>query len=204
MSTGKMEYGVAFEVATSVLNHIHPAMDRVEIAGSLRRKKPVVGDVELVAIPADRQRLISLLGEVGQHIKPGVPGVVPWQPKENARYFRVRLSQGINLDLFCGTPNNWGGLFMMRTGSGADQSGNPYNGFTPGIFARWKKMSNGGRMTDCMPTTTEGDQLWIPEEQDFFDILEMNFIPPEARTSRHVIKRYLVSSNVEEKNVKET
>jgi DNA polymerase/3'-5' exonuclease PolX len=41
-----------------------------------------------------------------------------------------------------------------------------------------------------MPTMPDGTQLWIPEEQDFFDLLEMDFVPPEQRTSKNVIKKY--------------
>ena len=45
-------------------------------------------------------------------------------------------------------------------------------------------------MTDCMPTMPTGEQLWIPDEQDFFDILEMNFVPPEERVTKGAIKKY--------------
>ena len=191
MGIGKIDLGEAVQIANKVRDHILPAMDRVEIAGSVRRKKDIVGDIEICGIPADREKLIQLLSGVGQHIKPGVPGVVPWEPKVSAKYLRVRLEEGMNLDVFLATPQNWGGLFMMRTGSGADLSGNSFNGFTPGMFSRWKKLSGGGRMTDCMPTMPTGEQLWIPEEKDFFDLLEMDFVPPEERVSRAVIKKYI-------------
>lgn len=46
-------------------------------------------------------------------------------------------------------------------------------------------------MTDCMPTMPTGEQLHIPEEQDFFDILEMNFVPPEQRVTKGAIKKYI-------------
>ncbi len=166
-------------------------MDRVEVAGSIRRRKAIVGDVEICGIPGDREKLIKLIGNIGQHIKPGVPGVIPWVPKVTAKYFRVRLNEGMNLDIFLGTQNNWGGLYMMRTGSAADEKGNAFMGFIPGIFSRFKKLSGGGRMTDIMPTMPTGEQLWIHEEQDFFDILEMNFIPPEERISKSIIKNYI-------------
>lgn len=194
MGIGKIDLSEAKSIAVAILEHISPAMDRIEIAGSVRRKKPVVGDIELVGIPADRAKMIRLLSDIGQHIKPSVPGAVPWLPKENAKYLRLRLPQEINLDLFCGTRDNWGGLFLMRTGSGVDQSGNTFNGFTPGMFGRWKKVSGGGRMTECMPTTKDGEQIPLHEEQDFFDLLGLDFILPEARTSKHVIKRYVRSA----------
>jgi DNA polymerase/3'-5' exonuclease PolX len=191
MGIGKIELAEARRIADKVVDHIFASMARVEVAGSIRRQKPVVGDIEIVGIPGNREKLIKLLEEVGQHIKPGVPGVVPWSPKVSAKYLRVRLEEGMNLDVFLGTPENWGGLFMMRTGSGVGPTGNSFDGFIPGIFKRWKTLSDGGRMTDCMPTMPDGTQLWIPEEQDFFDLLEMDFVPPEQRTSKNVIKKYI-------------
>lgn len=190
MGIGKIDLHEAETIANKVRDHISPAMARVEVAGSIRRRKEVVGDVEICGIPEDRERLITLLADLGQHIKPGVPGAVPWTPKVEAKYLRVRLAEGMNLDVFLGTPQNWGGLFMMRTGSGASPDGNTFHGFIPGIFGRWKKMSGGGRMTDCMPTMPTGEQLWIPEEQDFFDLLEMDFVPPHERIAKGAIKKY--------------
>ncbi len=191
MGIGKIELSEARDIANKVLEHVTPAMDRIEIAGSIRREKPVVGDIELVALVANQEKLLQLLGDVGQTIKPSVPGVIPWTPKPDSRYVRVRLEEGMNLDLFIAKPENWGGLFLMRTGSAAGANGNTFNGFTPGCFARWKKLSGGGRMTEVMPTMPDGTQLPVYEEQDFFDLLEMDFVPPVERTSRAVIKKYV-------------
>jgi DNA polymerase/3'-5' exonuclease PolX len=191
MGIGKIDLVDAETIANKVRTHILQAMDRVEVAGSIRRKKEIVGDIEICGIPADRARLINLLGEVGQHIKPGVPGAVPWTPKVEAKYLRIRLAEGMNLDVFLGTPENWGGLFMMRTGSGASPDGNAFSGFVPGIFSRFKRLSGGGRMTGCMPTMPSGEQLWVPEEQDFFDLLEMDFVPPQERIVKGAIKKYI-------------
>lgn len=191
MGIGKIVLQEAERIANEVRQHISPTMDRVEVAGSIRRRKEIVGDIEICGIPADREKLIKLLSDLGQHIKPGVPGAIPWTPKVEAKYLRVRLDQGMNLDVFLATPENWGGLFMMRTGSGASPDGNAFHGFVPGIFGRWKKLSGGGRMTDCMPTMPTGEQLWIHEEQDFFDLLEMDFVPPEERVTKGAIKKYV-------------
>jgi DNA polymerase/3'-5' exonuclease PolX len=166
-------------------------MTRIEIAGSIRREKPVVGDIELVAIVADQDKLIKLIGDVGQTIKPGVPGVIPWSPKPGAKYIRVRLEEGMNLDLFVASPENWGGLFLMRTGSASGSDGNAFNGFVPRMFKRWKTLSGGGRMTDAMPTMPDGTQLPVYEEQDFFDLLEMDFVPPVERADHKAIKKYI-------------
>lgn len=191
MGIGKIELEVAKKIADAALEHLRPALDRGEIAGSIRREKPIVGDVEIVAISCHREQLLKLIGDIGQTIKPGVPGVTPWTPKADAKYIRVRLHEEMNLDLFMASPENWGGIYMMRTGSATSADGNSFNGFIPGVFSRFKKISGGGRMTDCMPTLPTGEQLWIPEEQDFFDILNMKFVPPVERTSRSIIKKYV-------------
>jgi len=193
MGTGKIDLDSAKVVSKKILDHLLPSMKRLEVAGSVRRCKPVVGDIELVGIPDSREDLLRLLKDIGQTIKPGVPDIVPWEPKLDSKYIRVRLEEEMNLDLFLGKHENFGGLFLMRTGSASGADGNSFNGFVPGIFSRFKKLSGGGRMTDVMPTMTTGEQLWVPEEQDFFDLLEMNFVPPEERVSRNVIKKYIKS-----------
>lgn len=191
MGIGNIDLLSAESLAINVKNHISSIMSKVEIAGSIRRRKPIVGDIEIVGIPEDRKQLIKLLDSIGQHIKPGVSGVIPWTPKTTAKYLRIRLNEGINLDVFLGTTENWGGLFMMRTGSAIGLDGNPFTGFIPGIFSRFKKLSKGGRMTNCMPTMPSGEQLLVTSEQDFFNILEMNFVPPEERISKKIIKNYI-------------
>jgi len=190
MGIGKIELEVAKKVADRVVRHVAPSMSRVEVAGSIRRCKPVVGDVEIVGIPCDRAKMLKLLSDVGQTIKPGVPGVVPWQPKLDAKYVRVRLDEGMNLDVFIARPENWGGLFLMRTGSASGHDGNAFSGFVPAVFHKWKVVSKGGRMTNAMPTTPSGDQIILPEEQDFFDLLGMDFVPPHERVDSKAVKRY--------------
>lgn len=188
MSSGKLDLSVADRLAAAVLRVVAPAMARVEVAGSVRRRKPTVGDIEIVGIPSDRKMLLKCLGDVGRTIKPGVPGVVPWTPKLDAKYVRVRLDEGINLDVFLATPDNWGGLFTMRTGSGVGPDGNPFNGFIPQLFKRWKKVSGGGRMKDAMPTMPDGLQLACPEEEDFFELLGVEWVDPQDRTSLKAVR----------------
>jgi DNA polymerase/3'-5' exonuclease PolX len=191
MGTAKIELSKARQLADRIATHISPGMARCEVAGSVRREKPVVGDIELVGLPADGELLCRLLSEVGQPIKPGVPGVVPWPLKPDAKYMRLHLPElGCNLDLFNAHELNWGGLLLMRTGSGVDPKGNSFNGFTPGIFSRFKKLSGGGRMVGCQPTMPTGEKISLKEEQDFFDLLGLEFIPPARRVSKAVIKEY--------------
>ncbi len=52
MSDGKKhDYAVAIKVANELVAILEPFCERVQIAGSLRRKKQLVGDIELLFIP---------------------------------------------------------------------------------------------------------------------------------------------------------
>ena len=62
MGIGKIVFSEAESIANKVRQHIAPVMDRVEVAGSIRRQKEVVGDIEICGVPADRARLIALRG----------------------------------------------------------------------------------------------------------------------------------------------
>lgn len=46
-----MKLDKALEIAERIKELLAPYSERIEIAGSIRRKKPEVKDVELVAIP---------------------------------------------------------------------------------------------------------------------------------------------------------
>lgn len=188
-----MEFALAKSIAQSISELIEPAVSRAEIAGSIRRKKPEVKDIEIVARVHDYDLLYKMLSQAGRFIKPSVPDVVDWQFKPGAKYVRMLLNEGVKLDLFVASNENWGCLYLMRTGGATGKDGNPFNGFVPGMFSRWKKMSGGGKMEGCLPTRPDGIFVPCPEEQDFFDLLDMNFVPPEERIDKRVIKTYAKS-----------
>jgi len=183
-----MDLTEALSLGESLLERIRCVTDRCEIAGSVRRRKPIVKDVELVALVSDYEGLYRRLAPAGRFIKPGVPGVVDWPPKHGAKYVRMLLSEGIKLDLFIATPDNWGGIYTMRTGSGVGPDGAAYNGFVPRLFSRWKRVSKGGRMSGGQPTLPDGTMLSVPEEQDYFDLCRVRWVPPEERVDGNAVK----------------
>lgn len=183
-----MDLKKAFVIASRLVNLASPACSRVEIAGSIRREKPDVKDIELVAIVNDYVTLFERLKSAGKFIKPGVPEVIEWAPKPNAKYVRMMLLEGIKLDLFIANPDNWGALYCMRTGSGVGPDGNPFSGFVPQMFKQWKKVSGGGRMSGCQPTMPDGLQLSTPEEIDFFELCGVEWVEPKCRLDRKAVK----------------
>ena len=182
-----MELEKATQLAESIVAAIAPACSRAHVAGSIRRLKPEVKDIEVVAIVTDYAELYRRLSAFGRFIKPGVPDVIDWPPKDNAKYIRMLIDEQVKLDLFIANHDNFGALFTMRTGSGIGPDGT--FGFVPGIFASWKRVSGGGRMVNCMPTKPDKVAISVPEEEDFFRVCGVEWIPPELRRSFKDVKR---------------
>jgi DNA polymerase/3'-5' exonuclease PolX len=182
-----VELTEARQIAERIVVGISPHCEQVQIGGSIRRLKPNVKDIEIVLISSDRVGLIDALKPHGRFIKPGTPEIIDWEPRTDAKYLRMLLPDEIKCDIFLGTPQNWGGLFAMRTGSGIGPGGIP--GFAAGLFAAWKSHSGGGRMTDCMPTTTAGVQIEVRTEEEFFQTCGVKWIEPSKRESIRSVKR---------------
>ena len=183
-----MELSIASHIANRIASDVANHCDRIQVAGSIRRMKPNVKDVEIVAVVSDYDRLYDSLRAHGRFIKPSVPDIIDWEPKRGAKYIRMLLNEEIKLDFFVATPLNWGALLCMRTGSASGPDGNTFNGFIPRMFQRWKKVSGGGKMSNCMPTTPTGEQIAVSEEADFFKLLEVKWVEPVDRIDARAVR----------------
>jgi len=158
-------YAEAYKIALEVLEQLKPHCERVEIAGSVRRKKSEVGDIELVFIP--KPYSIGLF-------ESGIATVVnQWQKVKGelpCKYTQRILPQGIKLDLFFAEEANWGLVFALRTGS-ADYSHKVLaNGWVHQGFE-----SVGGYLF------RDGEKYKIREEEDLFKLIGVRYVPPEDR-----------------------
>ncbi len=108
-----MEYKRALEIARKIKAQLKPHCERIEIAGSIRRKKAQCNDIEIVAIPKPYDTGL---------FESGIATIVNKWPKLKGKLpckYTQRLIQpeGIKLDLFFAEPGNWGLIFAIRTGS---------------------------------------------------------------------------------------
>ena len=182
-----MDITLAMPLADNIVNSLRSHCHRAEIAGSVRRMKANVKDIEIVARVNDWDAAFDSLRKWGDFIKPGVPDIIPWAPKKGAKYLRMMLNDGLKLDLFLASEENWGALYTMRTGGATGPDGNPFEGFVPGMFSRWKKVSGGGKMRGCLPTLPDGRSVIVREESDFFRVCGVEWADPTSRTSRGAI-----------------
>ena len=161
-----MQLSQAREIAERVKLQLAPHCQRVEIAGSVRRNKADVCEIEIDAIPKPY--------EVGLFSSGIAPVVNAW-PKVRGElpceYTQRMLPQGIALDLFFATPRNWGLIFAIRTGSA---------GFSHRVLAcGWVR--HGYKSQDGM-LWRDGMEVVVPEERDLFRFAGVQWVEPENRT----------------------
>src|ERR1051326_7864590 len=107
----------ADKLAAKIAAELAPFCQRIEIAGSIRRRRPLVNDIDLVVLPFPDQ-VNALRERVLRNTSPISDG------KE---IILTRLANGVQLDLwiaerpkedlFSKAPTNFGVLFLIRTGS---------------------------------------------------------------------------------------
>jgi DNA polymerase/3'-5' exonuclease PolX len=104
-----MEHAHALVIAEQARAALAPSCHRIEIAGSIRRRRPQVKDIELVAIP--KQVATGLFGDEWV-TDPDFCAVVNQWPaikgQPTGKYTQRWLPEGITLDLFMADAENWG------------------------------------------------------------------------------------------------
>lgn len=211
MSTAerRIPLGAALKIAEGLLEIFAPACHRIEIAGSARRKRSTVGDLEFVCIPKageplapqgtlfqdpDAARSNLLWEAIEAHsdghnrlrpIKPGTTTIetdLLWPTKRamGSRLFKLCLPRrgDIKVELWMGTPETWGCLLAIRTGSAL---------FSKALVQRWTKVSGGGHVTNLRMW---GDAAFkgatqmpfkSPEEADVFRLCRISWLEPKDR-----------------------
>ncbi len=185
----------ALFVAEWLVDELQESCERIEIAGSIRRGKPDVKDIEIVAIPilkpprpefgkpidktalARKLRWLEYDGML-KHIKGGDK----FKQFEIRRLVDFGISEPLNpfkLDLFLVTPPaQWGVQMVIRTG--------------PAEFSQWMvtQKSKGGALPNIAKVrggavhARKNQVIPMDEEQDFFAYCSLAWIDPEKRTAR--------------------
>jgi DNA polymerase/3'-5' exonuclease PolX len=191
----------AQEIAAAIVVLLRPACERIEVAGSIRRRRPEVGDVEIVAEP----RLVScdFFGSVEHSLLDDLlaglvqEGALVQGEKDGPKFKQYRIPLvNLGLDLFVVTPPaTWGVIFAIRTGSAdfsrmlvtrARQMGMRV---ADGALYELRKLSqteqaSAGAMDIAHFRRYMAYRLKpvpTPEEEDFFAALGLEWVAPEKR-----------------------
>jgi len=160
----------AEQIAQKYIERLAPFCERIAIAGSIRRRKTEVGDIEIVALP---KPFVDLFGNVNGFHDPMLP---LWTNKNGRRYKQYALPEGVNLDLFIVLPPaQWGVIFALRTG-GAEFSRKLVTPMPFGFLPREYVIKDGAvRRADT------GEIVPTPEEEDFLSLCGISEVKPNER-----------------------
>lgn len=161
-----MKYEEIKPIADKYVCLMRPFCKRIEIAGSVRRKKPECKDIEICIIPYNAS-IIPLQNTVNKWKK--VKGEV------TGKYTQRILPEGVKLDLFICNEDNWGLNFAIRTGSAE---------FSHKILARkWCQM---GYKSVGAILMKDNKSFPLKEEQDVFKFLGLDWVEPENREVKNI------------------
>lgn len=169
----RMELTEAQKLAKEIKTHLSPYCEKIGIGGSIRRKKPVVKDLEIICIPKRVPRTNLFNEVVGSEVHPQFVSMVKKWPKRkgsaSGKHTQRQLPT-ILLDLFMCDADNWGYIACLRTGS-----------------KEWFQRVMLPAAQDHYYTLRDG-YVWygdkkvsVPTEKAFFQLLKVPFVEPENR-----------------------
>lgn len=173
MSAGNLiKLSLAESIAFLVADELSPFCDRLSIAGSIRRRRDWVNDVDIVCIPKDRAGLLARIKRNCQIVTDAEQKIVA--RLRNGVPLDIWLAHGEKRDLLSLTPSNFGTLLTCRTGSVAHNIWLVEHAKMIGL--RWHPHQG------VYDPKKLGDNLIASaEEADVFAALGLGFVPPEAR-----------------------
>lgn len=177
----------AMEIATALEEELAKGCAKTQIAGSLRRRKPFVNDIEILVIPKPqtKQKENDLFTEeipgdfwiLEQLLKKGTlekrkkcNGTLTYGPRTK---LLVHTASGIPVDVFSCSPPEWVNCLFSRTGGKATNIAIASN--AKRCQLAWEAFGAGFR-------TKQGELIEIKSEKEIFAIVGLPYLPPSHRT----------------------
>jgi DNA polymerase (family 10) len=171
MSQGsKRPLAEALAVAEEIQAKLATHCEQIEIAGSIRRKREMVGDIELVAVP---KRMKDLLGDPVPKAKTALDlffEEANFTPEKNGDRYKAFSYGGWKVDLYTPEADRWGLRLLVSTGSRA------FNIWMVEALRQRNYRMVGGQVVDEIHRPVP---LWV--EADVFDLLGLPYVEPADR-----------------------
>lgn len=173
-------------VAIALRAVLHPFCERIEIAGSLRRGKRFVGDIEILLVPKLQKISNDFFNESTQDMAAACldsllnRGVIAKRANSLGRFtwgpsnkLGVHVESGIPVDFFSTIEANWWVSLVIRTGSketnlelttGAQRMGRTLHAYGSGV-----------------EVNATGEILHAHSEEEVFDLCGRPYKKPEDR-----------------------
>lgn len=166
-AAGRVSLDAAMDLAERVVGHL-TTLDqcvRCEYAGSLRRMRETIGDIDVLAASSDAEPLMDAFVSF-----PEATEVIAHGPTKTS----IRTTGGLQVDLRVVPPDAWGAALLYFTGS------KPHN-----IRIREIAQRAGLKLSEYGLFDVEtGDRLVSETEEDVYQRLGLPWIPPTLREDR--------------------
>ncbi|WP_329520443.1 DNA polymerase/3'-5' exonuclease PolX [Spirillospora sp. NBC_01491] len=172
---GRVLIDVAAGLADEIVAALSPLAERCVHAGSLRRMRETIGDVDILAASREPKPIMAAFTAL-----PLVAEVIGGGDKKTS----IRTTGGLQVDLRVVPPEAWGAALQYFTGSRA------HNVRTREIAVR-----AGLKLSEYGLFTADGDETGEPivsaTEEEVYDRLGLPWIPPALREDRGEIEAAL-------------
>jgi DNA polymerase (family 10) len=168
--SGRTPLGIAWYLAYDMLAALRevPGVVQAAPAGSLRRMRETVGDLDLLVATADPEPVMAVFREL-----PQVSDVLLSGETKTT----IRTHEGLQVDLRVLEPNRWGTALQYFTGS-------QMHNVRLRELARRKKLS----LSEYALTPDGGDEILCADEEEVYRLLGLQWVPPELRAGRDEIE----------------
>ncbi|MCB0179037.1 MAG: DNA polymerase/3'-5' exonuclease PolX [Anaerolineae bacterium] len=169
--TGRVHLGIAWPLARqvmAVLDNLPDAL-KVEVAGSLRRMRETIGDLDFLVATENPRPIMAAFKDLAD-----VQEVIAAGETKTS----VRFKNGLQADLRCLEPSRWGTALQYFTGSQAHN-----------VKVRELAQKQGYSLNEyALTRESDGEKLMFDNEVELYEFLGMDYIPPLLREDRGEIK----------------
>ena len=171
--TGRLLLSTAWDLAAALLEPLREVAGVVQAApaGSLRRMRDTVGDLDLLVAAQDPEPVMARFREL-----PQVGEVLLSGPTKTS----VRTHEGVQVDLRVVPPARWGTALQYFTGSQAHN-----------IRLRGLALERGLSLSEYALKREDGAELLCAAEEEVYGALGLPLVPPELREDRGEIEAAL-------------
>ncbi len=187
--SGKTKYDreAALVAARDVIRALRPVTNRLVVAGSLRRRKTEVGDVEILFIPTmgtitPLDSLLPVTGNMAEVLISNLIKAGILQPRLNIKggtamgpknKLMQHVATGVPVDLFTATESNWFNYLVCRTGGAASNMLIATRAQERGY--KWHPYHSG------YERRSDGEVIPMRSEREVFEFIGLDYLEPWER-----------------------
>ncbi|NIM21713.1 MAG: PHP domain-containing protein, partial [Candidatus Latescibacteria bacterium] len=168
--TDRMSIGVALPIAENLLDELrkHPKVKAADTAGSLRRMRETVGDIDLLVSTDDPEEVIQTFVELP------VVGRIKSRGEVKTS---VELVDGVRVQIWTHPSERFGTALQYATGS------KDHN-----VRLRELALAKGFSLSDQAFKLDDGSEITVAKEKEVYETLGLPWIAPELREDRGEIQ----------------